>query len=93
MDAIRISRGQTRSPTQTTMTVSAVGEFLRHYLAILPQKSSILICRVLRTPPAAYTPVRWEDFDTCALLGAAAATKRAGDIGRLFLMDEVTSGG
>ena len=91
VNAIRISRGQTRSPTQTTTIVLAVGEFLRHYLAFLPQKSSILIFRVLRTSARRLHPVRWEDFDTCALLGAAAATTRAGDIGRVFLMDEVTS--
>lgn len=92
VDAIKISRGQIRSPTQTTTIVSAVGEFLRHYLAVLPQKSSILIFRVFtHLRPTLVHPVRWEDFDTCALLGAAAATTRAGDIGRVFLMDEVTS--
>ena len=92
VDAIKISRGQIRSPTQTTTIVSAVGEFLRHYLAVLPQKSSILIFRVFtHLRPTLVHPVRWEDFDTCALLVAAAATTRAGDIGRVFLMDEVTS--
>ena len=58
VNAIRISRGQTRSPTQTTTIVLAVGEFLRHYLAVLPQKSSILIFRVfthLRPDSSTYT--------------------------------------